>query len=49
MTRGDIKRAKRKEARRELLREWGAVLGVIAYVAVVCGVVMFIMMKVVGI
>ena len=49
MTRGDIKRAKRKAARQELLKEWGIVLGIIAYVVVVCGVVMFIMMKVVGI
>ena len=49
MTRGDIKRAKRKAVRQELLREWGAVLAVIAYTMTVCGVVMFIMMKVVGI
>lgn len=49
MTRGDIKREKRRELRRELLREWGAVLVVIAYTAAVCGVTMFIMMKITGI
>lgn len=49
MTRGDIKREKRRGLRRELLREWGAVLGVIAYTAAVCGVTMFIMMKITGI